>query len=69
MAFEFKFPFEPPWEDLKQVTECPGIGTVYVFDSCVVTDPAERARIDEEVGEILARAKLKAYLAQRERPV
>ena len=67
MAFEFKFPFEPPWEDLKQMTECPGIGTVYIFDSCVVTDPEERAKIDEEVAQILAQSKLKAYLAQMEK--
>ena len=62
MAYEFKFPFEPPWEDLKLTLDLPNGGKAYVFDTCVVRDPVKRAAIDEEVGMILARAERKRFL-------
>lgn len=64
MAFEFKFPFEPPWEDLKAegITES-GV-RFYIFDTCVERDPVKRAAIDEEVGLVLSRAERKRYLKE-----
>lgn len=62
MAYEFKFPFEPPWEDLKlQGTTSTG-ARYYVFDSCVEKDPEKRAEIDKRVGLILARAERQKFL-------
>lgn len=57
MAYEFKFPFEPPWEDLKMTVVASNGTKCYIFDSCVVRDPVERAKIDERIGDILARAE------------
>ena len=62
MAFEFKFPFEPPWEDLKAEGTTKSGAKFFVFDTCVERDPVKRAAIDEEVGLILARAERKKFL-------
>lgn len=63
MGYEFKFPFEPPWEDLKMEISLPGGGKAYIFDTCVERDPVKRAAIDEEVGLVLARAERRKFLA------
>lgn len=62
MAFEFKFPFEPPWEDMKLEIDLPGGGKAYVFDTCVERDPVKRAAIDEEVARILYNARVKRMM-------
>lgn len=59
MAYKFTFPFVPPKEDLKLVKHIPGKGTCYIYDTCVVRDPVERARIDAQVSEILTQAELR----------
>lgn len=45
-GFVFTFPFEPPWEDLRAEGSTPNGGKFYIFDSCVIRDPEERAAID-----------------------
>lgn len=62
MAYEFKFPFEPPWEDLKMQGVTDKGVRFYIFDSCVERDPVKRAAIDEEVGLVLARHERKKFL-------
>lgn len=62
MAFEFKFPFEPPWEDMKLEIDLPGGGKAYVFDTCVERDPVKRAAIDEEVARILYNARVRRMM-------
>lgn len=66
MAYEFKFPFEPPWEDLRLTVDLPNGGKAYVFDTCVERDPVKRAAIDEEVGLVLARDARKKFLRRLE---
>lgn len=66
MAYKFTFPFVPPKEDLKLVKHIPGKGTCYVYDTCVVRDPVERARIDAQVSEILTRAEIKRRMREME---
>jgi len=62
MAYEFKYPFEPPWEDLRAQGVTETGARWYIFDSCVVTDPKELAAIDEQVGRILAMDQRKKAL-------
>lgn len=62
MPYEFKFPFEPPWEDLKLQGVTATGARYYVFDSCVETDPEKRAEIDQRVGLVLARAERQRFL-------
>lgn len=62
MAYEFKFPFNPPWEDLKLQGETSTGAKFYVFDSCVEKDPEKRAEIDQRVGLVLARAERQKFL-------
>lgn len=62
MAYEFKFPFEPPWEDMKAEGTAENGTKFFIFDTCVERDPAKRAAIDEEVGLVLARAERKKFL-------
>lgn len=66
MAYEFKFPFEPPWEDLRLTVDLPNGGKAYVFDTCVERDPVKRAAIDEQVGLVLARDARKKFLRELE---
>ena len=47
-GFVFTFPFEPPWEDLRAEGNTPNGGKFYIFDSCVIRDPEERAAIDRK---------------------
>ena len=61
--FEIKFPFEPPWEDLRREGTARNGAKVYIFDSCVVRDPEERAAIDREVAAVLMRAERRRFLA------
>lgn len=50
--YEFKFPFEPPMEDLKMVVKTEH-ATCYIFDTfCKNTTPEEKKRIDDEIREI-----------------
>ena len=51
-GFEFKFPFEPPWEDLRAEGATPNGGRFYIFDSCVIRDPEERAAMGRRAGEL-----------------
>lgn len=62
MAFEFKYPFEPPWEDMKLEIDLPNGGKAYVFDTCVERDPIKRAVIDEEVARILHNARVRRMM-------
>lgn len=62
MAYEFKFPFEPPWEDLRAEGTAENGARFYIFDTCVERDPVKRAAIDEEVGRVLARIERKRFL-------
>lgn len=62
--FEFTFPFEPPWEDLRMQGTAPNGGKWFIFDSCVVKDPEEKAKIDRNVGEILARSQRRKFMEQ-----
>ncbi len=62
MAFEFKYPFEPPWEDMKLEIDLPNGGKAYVFDTCVERDPMKRAAIDEEVARILHNARVRRMM-------
>ncbi len=65
MPYQFKFPFEPPWEDLKMTVDLPGGGKVYIFDTCVERDPKRRAEIDRRVGEILGQAEERRLTKKR----
>lgn len=60
--FEFKFPFEPPWEDLRMQGTAPNGVKWYIFDSCVVRDPEERAAIDRNLGEIMAQIEREQFI-------
>ena len=51
-GFVFTFPFEPPWEDLRAEGSTPNGGKFYIFDSCVIRDPEERAAIDRRVADV-----------------
>ena len=62
MAFEFKYPFEPPWEDMKLEIDLRNGGKAYVFDTCVERDPMKRAAIDEEVARILHNARVRRMM-------
>lgn len=64
MPFEFKFPFAPPWEDLKVEIDLPGGGKAYVFDTCVERDPKKVAEIEREIGLVLARAQRRKFLQE-----
>lgn len=42
----------------------PNGGKWFIFDSCVVKDPEEKAKIDRNVGEILARSQRRKFMEQ-----
>ena len=65
-GFEFKFPFEPPWEDLRAEGATPNGGRFYIFDSCVIRDPEERAAIDRRVADIFVQSERRKFLAALE---
>lgn len=65
-GFEFKFPFEPPWEDLRAEGATPNGGRFYIFDSCVIRDPEERAAIDRRVADIFVQSERRKFLAELE---
>lgn len=56
-GFVFTFPFEPPWEDLRAEGSTPNGGKFYIFDSCVIRDPEERAAIDRRVADVFVQAE------------
>lgn len=61
--YEFKFPFEPPMEDLKMVVKTEH-GTCYIFDTfCKNVTPEERAKIDDRIRQIYYEDDLKRELA------
>lgn len=62
--FEFKFPFEPPWEDLRMEGTTPGGIKFYVFDSCVERDPEKRAEIDRRIAKIFVDSERRKFLAK-----
>lgn len=62
--FEFKFPFEPPWDDLKMELTASNGAKVYIFDSCVERDPEKRAAIDRQVAEVLIRAERRKFMQE-----
>ena len=58
-AFLYRFPFEPPWEDLRAKGTASGGVTFCLFDSCVEREPEKRNEIDRRVADILARSEHK----------
>lgn len=64
--YKFTFPFEPPMEDLKMVVETANGAKCYIFDTCVVTDPAERAEIDRKVAQIIIERDRREFLRKQE---
>ncbi len=58
-AFLYRFPFEPPWEDLRAKGTASGGVTFCLFDSCVEREPEKRNEIDRRVADILARSEQK----------
>ena len=65
-GFVFTFPFEPPWEDLRAEGSTPNGGKFYIFDSCVIRDPGERAAIDGRVADVVVMAERGLLLAALE---
>ena len=65
-GFVFTFPFEPPWEDLRAEGSTPNGGKFYIFDSCVIRDPEERAAIDRRVADVFVQAERRKFLAALE---
>ena len=65
--FKFTFPFEPPWEDLRKTVVTSNGVKCYIFDTCVVTDPEERAQIDRNIADIIIRNDQRKFLKELER--
>lgn len=53
-VYEFKYPFEPPWNDLRLTVTSSAGAMCYLFDSCVCKGK-EREELDRLNGELLAR--------------
>lgn len=64
-GYKFKFPFEPPAEDLRMTVVTPH-GTCYIYDTCVVTDPEERAQIDRNIANIIIEHDRREFLKRQE---
>ena len=55
--YEFKFPFEPPWEDLKMEGTSQSGAKYYIFDTCCKNfTKADKERTDREICRIYAQA-------------
>lgn len=66
-GFKFKFPFEPPWEDLRKTVVTSNGTKCYIFDTCVVTDPEERAQIDRNIANIIIEHDRRKFLEELDR--
>lgn len=64
--FKFKFPFEPPWEDLRMTVVTSNGVKCHIFDTCVVTDPEERAQIDRNIANIIINHERRKFLEKLE---
>lgn len=64
---KFKIPFEPPWDDLKREAVSENGTKCYIFDSCVVREPDERAAIDRGIVEIIVRSDRRRFLGRLEK--
>jgi outer membrane lipoprotein-sorting protein len=62
--YQFKFPFEPPLEDLRK-TVVTSNGTVcYIYDTFVEKDPEEIRKIEQRVADIVIRHEQKVWLRE-----
>lgn len=64
--YKFTFPFVPPTEDLRKVVVTASGARCYIYDTCVVTDPVERAEIDRKVASIIIERDRRAFLKGQE---
>lgn len=64
--FEFKFPFEPPKEDLRKVVVTASGARCYIYDTCVVTDPEERKKIERNIANIIIERDRREFLKRQE---
>lgn len=68
MPYEFKFPFEPPWEDLKLELEFASGAKCYVFDTlCKNVTQEQKDAAMEHIGDIVYRDRVQR-LARGEDP-
>lgn len=65
--FKFTFPFEPPWEDLRMTVVSSNGIKCHIFDTCVVTDPEERAKIDQNIANIIIAHDRRKFLEELDR--
>jgi len=69
MAYEFKFPWEPPWEDLAMEVTTPNGVKCYIFDTFCKEPPTpeEKAARDQRIYNIYAEsARMKFLREQKE---
>ena len=58
--YEFKFPFEPPLEDLKMTVTTASGAKVFIYDTCCKNfTPEDKARIDKKIIQIYTESALK----------
>ena len=65
--YKFVYPFKPPWEDLRKTVVTSNGTKCYIFDTCVVTDPEERAQIDRNIADIIIRNDQRKFLEEQDR--
>jgi len=66
--YEFKFPFEPPLEDLKMTVTTASGAKVFIYDTCCKNfTPEDKARIDKKIIQIYTESALKKAALETER--